>query len=160
LCAKAPERRSDMRALMPLVLLACSAAAGCQYDPFAHTYAEKKPKAADLIGTWAIDPEATTYRPARSHAGTSFLHLNADGTFIWSNVPAMYDLDELRAGGSGRWSIEPRQSWWAVQLSWQTTGRQRLTEELMVRSDTGPHMLNKIIGDPDEGEAIVLSRRP
>ena len=142
-----------MRAPWMFPALACTLLAGCQHDPFAHTYSTRKPKASDLAGMWTIDYGQTTCGPVRASTAPSSLNLSTNGTFTWTGCPATGHFDSFRVGG-GEWSIQRHQEWWALSLSWKKSS---FSEELMIRRDTPPYLLNLTVGDPDQGEVVVLS---
>lgn len=163
-----PRRRIPFRTAS--VVAAAFAVAACQYDPHAHLYTTGKPALHEIAGVYRMTSE-TLLNSDLSEFGrrSCIVRLNADGTFEAANVPPWElvspgpDFVARLRSGSGTWRID---SVGAVDDGWRS---QRVwgvyfdsaTVKLAPAHLTGqksPYGLIFSLGDPDAGEALILSR--
>jgi hypothetical protein len=142
----------------------------CQYDPHAHQYTRSKPAASDVAGVYRLTSETLLNSDlSEFDRRVCVVRLNTDGTFEAVNVPS-WNLDhpvgnlvERLLSSSGTWRID---SVGAVDNGWSS---QRVwgvyldspTVKLPPAHLTGqksPYGLIFSLGDPDAGEALILTR--
>ena len=141
---------------------------GCgRGDPAAGDYSRARPARGDIVGTWAVDLSMTTDKGlSAAEAGGFSIALNEDGTCRVVGMPARMWGEGSRASGAalsaaGTWELEKLQEWWNVRLALYETGATNPTRDgplLHIRRQSAPHLLHWVVGDPDEGIALVFRR--
>jgi len=161
-------RGDAIRGVASLVALLLIAA--CQYDPHAHLYTTERPAPSEVAGVYRLTEETLLHSGFSDVAKRSCLvRLNADGTFEAVNVPP-WSLERPGKGfpdrlmsGSGRWRID---SVGAVDNGWSSRRVWGVyfdspAAKLAAAHLTGrrpPYGLIFLLGDPDAGEALILTR--
>ena len=118
---------------------------------------------ADVVGTWVVTDTSRTRLPADAQKATARIVLDANGTFVATDVPGLFAREERDAGivdsGRGIWRF--------VTLG----GDQQLLLEFRQRSNTpdttpfgrGLHVsrgsLYYFIGGPDAGLRVSFEKR-
>lgn len=162
-----PRRRHLALALL-IGTTVCVAA--CQYDPHAHLYTRSRPPASDVAGVYRLTSETLLKSDlAGFDKRACLVSLNADGTFEAVNVPP-WDLDfpgsdfvERLLSGAGTWRIDAIgavDNGWTSQHVWGVY-LDSPTVKLAPAHLTGqksPYGLIFSLGDPDGGEALILTR--
>src|ERR1022692_2879298 len=77
----------------------------------------------DLVGTWVIAPTSRQSLPAELQKASARFVLNANGTFVASNVPGLFYFPGSRSArsenGSGVWKLVSRDGGQQIQLDFQ-----------------------------------------
>ena len=116
---------------------------------------------ADVVGTWVVTDASRTRLPADAQKAAARIVLDANGTFVATDVPGLFARDERDASiletGRGVWRF--------VTLG----GEQQLLLEFRQRSNTpdqssrGLHVSRRrlyyFIGGPDVGLRVSLEKQ-
>jgi len=160
--------KASIRTVAAVVAVLSSLA--CQYDPHAHLYTTARPAPGDVVGVYRLTSETLLASDLSELGGRScFVRLKADGTFEAVNVPP-WGLDspgprffEHLLSGSGTWriaSIGAVDNGWSSKTLWgvylDSPNVKLAPATLTGRSS--PYGLIFSLGDPDAGEALILSR--
>ncbi len=157
------------------IFVVCAALlTGCLFpsDPHADSLTTTKPNRSDIIGTYVVDK---VYLPSElsDRKLDISIDLRADGTFSATNVPS-WTTDATKANffptllsGDGKWelrivgSVNPGGVVWGVELQDPTEQKpdaQRM-DSASCTGEKAPYGLIFTLGDPDEGNAILLKRK-
>jgi hypothetical protein len=128
---------------------------------------------SELAGNRVMEDSSRSLLPAESRAAAATLELNADGTFVASQVPE--DLppnppyDDLNQHniirldtGSGHWALVSEENEQQVQLSFQTMAGNKdvpYGTQLFISKGLSKVSLFNFLGDPDQGRRISFEKR-
>ena len=164
---------------LKLMVLVCAFTwiSGCQYDPFADSYTQKKPLASDIPGTYVLSDQTLNDMPidkltARNGSKSSphQLILYSNGTFSMINMPvwagdwANKSIDEWSISkfqsGSGRWKIEVTRmgddaDYWGLTFTSPNISVGNAT----FSGEKSPYDIIFGYGDPDEGNAMIYEKQ-
>jgi hypothetical protein len=155
---------------MRLLMIACVTivASSCQYDPFAHEYTRARPaSAATIVGTYALDRESIKMlkRNYNVTAPRSLLQLRNGGTFELREIPNCWRSDakctSRTESATGTWELAKHQEWWEIRLRCRTINGTATDYGVgaMLRGERPPYVLHFVVGDPDSGEGLALTRK-
>jgi hypothetical protein len=137
----------------------------CQENPFGGSYTRSKPNKAYLIGTWV--PRQATFKNLKEDGGYDVskadikLVLREDDSFELKDMPDWWDdpfgksLKNFRSS-VGKWALTNNTDGNTWEIALYTTTRSRFVNLLGEKS---PYTLHFIIGDPDEGRAMVFIKQ-
>jgi len=167
-----------MRPPVAAALVLSIVAQGCQYNPHAHLYTTRKPECGDVVGRYRLTELHASRRDgvwglAALDGRSCVVELRADGTFAATNVPpselglsGSEALDRL-IDDSGAWSIGEvtsvdggggrAQAVWGLRLRSSPDAQPRMLPPRFT-GQKPPHGLIFTLGDPDAGEAMILTR--
>jgi hypothetical protein len=141
--------------------------AGCQSDPHYGQYARNKPRLEDIVGIWSLDTAASDWRPASGNAATAHtLEFGSDGSVAARDVPDVWNFDNRRwkgeyENGTGKWSFKKNQDYWVLYLDLAEINGKRPGRGMMLHlaGQSPPYEILALIGDPDEGRALVFRKQ-
>lgn len=143
-------------------LLMAALALGCQYDPYASTYATSQPDRSNIIGTWRLSLATRERLKNGPYAKLEpVIDLRADGTVRMRDIPDNWtSLDGAGRGGpstfDGDWKLFLEQGkWWSVDLRHDQWG---CSFCLAIIGNRPPHRLRLTYGDPDAGGGYEFER--
>ena len=139
----------------------------CQFDPHADQYTTTTPTSKDLVGTYILEAYHLPKNIQIKHSDVK-LQLFAGGKFIATNIPplSIYGADKnffsTLVSGQGNWTmgslgtLDPgNHTLWGVIL---TDSANRFHSPI-IRGDNAPYGLSFTLGDPDQGEAVLLQKQ-
>jgi len=153
--------------LMPILF------ASCQYDPYAGNLTTKKPKIADITGTYKFQEQSVYDSPLIKSALVSTITLKSDGTFEVNNMP---DLVSNRTGSRlvkdlplvsklGKWDMQTIGSVdndfgkakpnWGIKLD----GMPESLTYIGFMNNSPPYKLIITYDDPDLGQVMIFSKK-
>ena len=160
-----------MRSVLLLALMVLIQ--GCQYDPHAQLYTTDKPKESDVVGIYTLTSQSVTRDGlAAMHGRPCIIELRADGTFSATNVPPLLlnspdtNFFSTLASGSGTWHFDSVGSIGngagAVKTHWGISLDSAVVrfQPVGLSGAKSPYGLIYTLGDPDEGMALILERKP
>jgi hypothetical protein len=153
------------------IMILALAAAGCQYDPYAHEFTTAKPDPAALAGIYRLKEQTVAPGGLTALGGKECkVDLRDDGTFVATHVPPFSaeqtgpSLLNRLVSGQGRWRVEsvgavsdgqgPARTHWGIRLESES-------EAMMapgLKGDGPPYGLIFTIGDPDAGQVLILEK--
>src|SRR5215212_3209614 len=81
-------REDRQRMMRSTIMILGLAAAGCQYDPYAHEFTTAKPEPAALAGTYRLKEQTVAPGGVSALGGKECtIDLREDGTFVATHVP-------------------------------------------------------------------------
>ena len=147
--------------------------AGCQYDPHTAVYTVAEPRPNDLVGTYEPDKDTAAFVTKEGHYKSMppSISLMSNGTVIITNIPDWW-LTKFGTpsggfdSGSGTWTIGKHQRWWALSVSFPSTGQfvsqqhqaGGLSTEMMLIGEKPPYKIYLDVGDPDAGKGMKFER--
>ena len=141
--------------LIPIVFLLFSGSLGCSnVNP------------SDLAGTWTIDDESRRYLPPEVQKASSKVVLDANGTFVASDMPGMFLVHPglVRVeSGRGVWKLVSTNGAQQIQLNFHEISDQKETKvpygtQINVSSGILATTLFYFLGGPDEGRRVDLAK--
>jgi hypothetical protein len=151
--------------VLPMLALV-SSACFCQYDPYAHLIATKKPQAQNVVGVYFLKTQTLTDEELNFLEGAqATIELDSSGVYtatnfpVWREFGAGYRFD-LLFSTTHNWQIDATGS-----ISGETAWGIRLTPALDplalspdITNNTPPHGLLFTYGDPDSGDVMIFER--
>ena len=125
----------------------------------------KSYETSDLIGTWVIADWSREYLPTELQKAQAKIILNANGTFIASDMPIdfyfhYHDRDVHLESGSGVWKIKFIQKRQQIELEFLAiTGWRKDELPLGWLLDISNRSLYYYMSDPDLGHKISFERQ-
>jgi hypothetical protein len=125
-------------------------------------------KPNNVAGTWTMTESSREILPAEVRQNSAKIVLEANGTFVASDLPGIFDFPPARPrldGGSGVWKIVSREGKQQVQLDFQVIPSGRVATNLpfstqMEVSDSRSGVrLYYFLGDPDEALRVEFERK-
>jgi hypothetical protein len=122
-----------------------------------------------IAGTWILKDSSRSVLPANLRRGTPRIVLDKDGTFVASDVPALFEFpghrDARLESGKGEWRIASTHGNPEVRLDFKEIDQwnpNELPYGTQLRIAQG--VLSKVtlfyfLGDPDEGRIVSFERR-
>ena len=147
---------------------------GCQYDPHAQLYTTDKPKESDVVSLYTLTSQSVTRDGLAVMQGhPCFIELRADGTFIATNVPPLMlghspdaNFFSTLISGSGTWHFADvggvGDGSGTVKTHWGVDMDSAAAHFMPVglSGAKSPYGLIYTLGDPDEGMALILEKKP
>lgn len=120
----------------------------------------KSTQPSDLTGIWMMEDESRPNLPPDLQKASAKIVLNANGTFIVSDVPGLFEFQGHPMGlesGRGAWRLVSGEG--TVQLNFQTIEHWNDGLPYGTQLFVSRNSLSYYLGDPDEGRRISFERR-
>jgi len=152
--------------VLPLLALV-SSACFCQYDPYAHLIATKRPQAQNVVGVYVLKTQTLTDEELNFLGDKqATIELDSSGVYtatnfpVWKEWEAGYRFDRLFST-TGNWQIESTGSIsgegaWAIRL---TPSLDPLALSPAITNNTPPHGLLFTYGDGDAGDVMIFEKK-
>jgi hypothetical protein len=123
---------------------------------------------SDLTGSWVMTDASRQFLPDKLRKASAKIVLNADGSFVVSDVPGLFYVPGRRdmrlEAGSGSWKLVSREGDQQIQLDFYAIPDWSNTElpygmQLDVSKGWSQTKLFYFLGDPDEGQRIEFAKR-
>jgi hypothetical protein len=141
-----------MLKLSPITILLLFGMLGC-----------KSVQPSDLAGTWTMKDVLRKGLPAELQNGSGKIVLNADGSFVASELPGLFFIQGRHAaqldGGNGVWKLVSREGRQQVQLEFQLIPGWKGLLPYGTQLEVGRGSLFYFVGDADEGRRIVFEKK-
>ena len=123
----------------------------------------KNVQPSDLTGTWAIQDASRKSLPAELQNASAKIVLDANGTFVASDMPGLFYFPGLHAAqlesGSGVWKLVSRDGEQQVQLNFQAITGWKDTLPYGTQLDVSSGSLFYFLGDADEGQRVAFEKK-
>lgn len=135
-------------------------------------FVRTEPDPADLVGVYA--PTEASWRLILEEGGyerqeggyerqETGLTLAANGTFTMTLMPDWWVDPFGKPGGgyhsgTGTWSVVPHQTWWDVQLDFDSPSPPVGMTSMPLVGDAPPYRIWFYVGDPDSGDVMIFER--
>ncbi len=124
-------------------------------------------KPEELFGTWTITDNSRPVLPTDLQRASAKIVLNPDGTFVASDVPALFFFpgrrDARLESGKGNWRLSPERENQQLQLNFAELGGWTAElpygTQLTVVKGLSSVTLYYFVGDPDEGRRVSFERQ-
>lgn len=117
----------------------------------------------DVVGTWVIDPSSRLELPADFRKAEAKFLLNQDGTFVCSEVPALFyfpgKFPARLESGNGTWRLVRQDGNQALQLVFQHIDRWNDGLPYGTILFISRNHLELFLGDPDERHVVDFSKQ-
>jgi hypothetical protein len=117
----------------------------------------------DLVGTWVMTETSRGRLSGDLRKAMPRIVLDASGSFVASDLPALFDAQEpaiLKSeSGSGVWKLVSRDGQQDLQLEFQTRANEQATGSVGRRFHVSGGSLFYFIGDPDEGRRVSFEKK-
>jgi hypothetical protein len=118
---------------------------------------------SDLAGTWVMKDDSRRILPAELQKASGKLVLDANGTFVASDVPGLFYFPGRHAArlesGSGLWKLVSREGRQQVQLDFQTIVGWKDALPYGTQLNVSSGSLYYFWGDPDEGRRASFEKK-
>jgi hypothetical protein len=137
---------------LPIVLLLLLGVLGCN-----------NVKPGDLTGAWVMTEASRQVLPAELQKASAAIVLDANGTFVASDMPGLFYVPSRHAAqlerGKGAWKLVSREGKQQVQLDFQEIGgwEDRLPYGTQLEVSRGS--LFYFFGDADQGRRVAFERK-
>ncbi len=126
-----------------------------------------KVKSTELVGTWTVSTSSRDVVPVALQKGVGKLSLASDGTFVASELPALFYMPEVMSArlesGSGEWKLVSREGKQQVQLDFERinnwSGNLPFGTQLEISRGLSTVTLYYSIGDPDAGRNVKFEKK-
>ncbi len=124
-------------------------------------------QSTELVGTWTMRAESQRILPIELQKNSTKIILAADGTFIASDLPGIFDFPSQRArlgSGSGIWKIISSEGRQQVLLNFEPVPNGSVATKLTygmpmdVSKGWSVVTLYYFLGDPDEGLSVEFEK--
>jgi len=123
----------------------------------------KSVQPSDLTGTWVMNDESREILPPELQKVSAKIVLNANGTFVATDMPGLFYFPGLRAiqleSGSGEWKLVSREGEQQVQLDFQAIAGWKDGLPYGTQLDVSTGSLFYFVGDADEGRRVSFERK-
>lgn len=145
---------SNLRAMLrylPIVLLSFFLVLGC-----------KSVQPGDLTGTWVMKDRSRRVLPAELQRASAKIVLDANGTFVASDIPGLFYFPGRHAAqldsGSGVWKLVSREGKQQSQLDFQVIAGWKGALPYGTQLDVSKGSLFYFFGDADEGRRVSFDK--
>ena len=137
---------------LPIVLLLFLGVLGCN-----------NVKPGDLTGTWVMTEASRQVLPSELQKAAATIILDANGTFVASEMPGLFYVPSRRAAqlerGRGVWKLVSREGKQQVQIDFQEIRGWEDHLPYGTQLEVSRGSLFYFFGDADEGRRVAFERR-
>lgn len=123
----------------------------------------KSVQPSDIAGTWVMKDDSRRVLPTELRKASGKIVLDANGTFVASDVPGLFYFPEHHAAqlesGTGAWKLVSREGKQQVQLDFQTIADWKDALPYGTQLDVSKGSLYYFFGDADEGRRVSFEKR-
>jgi hypothetical protein len=123
----------------------------------------KDVKSSDLPGIWVIKDASRKSLPAELQNAAAKIVLDANGTFVASDMPGLFYFPGRHAAqlesGSGAWKLVSRDGKQQVQLNFQAITGWKDALPYGTQLDVSSGSVFYFFGDADEGRRIAFEKK-
>src|SRR5687767_8359085 len=136
-------KRTAIACRWPVLALVLSGALSCS-----------RVERADIVGTWVMTDASRRRLPTDAQKARTELVLQADGSFVATDLPGLFSSEERDAGklvsGTGVWKLEARGGQ-QLQLDFLTHKEPTNPTPIVTLLRVSGGTLFYFVGDPDDG---------
>lgn len=118
---------------------------------------------SDLVGTWMMKDTSTRSLPADLQNASANIVLEANGTFVASDMPGLFYFPGRHPAqlesGSGVWKLVSHDGKQQVQLNFKTISDWKDVLPYGTQLDVSKGSLFYFLGDPDEGRRVAFQKK-
>jgi len=118
---------------------------------------------SDLAGTWAMKDGSRKSLPAELQNASAKIVLDANGTFVASDMPGLFYFPGRHAArlesGSGTWKLVSHDGKQQVQLNFQVIADWKDALPYGTQLDVSSGSLFYFLGDADEGRRVAFEKK-
>jgi hypothetical protein len=145
-----------MLRLLSITMLLCLGLLGCG-----------RVQPTDVTGTWAMKESSRQILPVELQKNSAKIVLSANGTFVASDLPGIFDFPPEPArldGGSGVWKLVSREGKQQVQFDFEMISSGKIKNlpfgmQMDVSDGWTAVSLYYFLGDPDEGLRVAFEKK-